>query len=49
MLADTTAAAAKAHGRVGISANISPAYTQLATCRSQPLLDTVRRRAATRR
>ncbi|MFJ2590764.1 site-specific DNA-methyltransferase (plasmid) [Streptomyces sp. NBC_00376] len=40
----TTAAAAKALGRVGISADISPAYTQLAAWRSQTLPDTVRRR-----
>ncbi|MER7651399.1 MULTISPECIES: hypothetical protein [Streptomyces] len=49
MVADTTAAAAKALGRVGISADIPPAYTQLATWRSRPLPDTVRRSAATRR
>ncbi|WP_307082805.1 hypothetical protein [Streptomyces canus] len=36
-------------GRVGISADLSPAYTQLATWRSQTLPDTVRRRAAARR
>ena len=45
----TTAAAAKALGRVGISSDLSPAYTQLAAWRSQTLPDTVRRRAATRR
>ncbi|MEV0267129.1 hypothetical protein AB0I49_38135 [Streptomyces sp. NPDC050617] len=45
----TTASAANALGRVGTSVDLSPAYTQFAAWRSQPLLDTVRRRATTRR
>ncbi|GAA0271556.1 hypothetical protein GCM10010302_06450 [Streptomyces polychromogenes] len=45
----TTTAAAKAPGRVGISADISPTYIRLAAWHNTPLPGTDRRRAASRR